>query len=829
MTIGEPWRMESRTSPQPQRSLKMRRSLSRLISSSSRKLSRSKSPSPTAEDNPPPTPRIPPDYYWPPTPKTANPSTHTHRADEHRVHLTRKAKSLDRKRDYVPVGEEERYNGRGRRRTDAGATEDGQESRRLPAHDAGFVRLDMGKVVPMPPGAHSVHSSPQDSSLPRQKSKTGLRIPPALAPAPRIRRNSLTLYKSKSQPSLPLALKTPTTGFDMKTDKPTGKRRRPGAEQRYDQESPDTPTVESIPSGTPRAWQMSNHGEEFGQTDRTGLTAGSSPVDTASTKRSSILTRRTSITDFTMDPQSRPGSKAGGMTVDDAIDMYVAGFEDGPSNALGTSRDPSMSGGDDYRRSLRIAEAMSDTISSSMPSQRPSTSDSLTSNAIMAGRRLYSETGGPPSLIPPTTLRDQYGFVKATHYTTLTQYDAWHTGYQPHQERRTKKWVSFMREQGLPTYQPTRFPTRSAKTQRYILKGVPPAWRGAVWFHYAGGDTFLHQHPSLYEQLVSRSDTVLHDSEKDSIERDLHRTFPDNLHFKPTMTGLHLGEPPLVRSLRRVLRAFAVHAPKIGYCQSLNFLAGLLLLFLSEEKAFVMLHIITTDFLPNTHSMNLEGANVDLWVMMLALKSALPDVWAAIGLPSTSPASSPQIDPTTTKPKPRSPTTTSSPPPISLCTTSWFMSLFISVLPIETTLRIWDSLFYDGPRTLFRAAIGVFRLGEKRITSVASHGAQSDNAELFQAVQSLPKGMLDASNLMKIVARKDGVTGTWVGEKRRLVASQRETEKGRHAEPIQTGGKEKDLPALPPPTDVDLNHSSNQPNSLWRHQSQAQRLRGLVG
>lgn len=39
-------------------------------------------------------------------------------------------------------------------------------------------------------------------------------------------------------------------------------------------------------------------------------------------------------------------------------------------------------------------------------------------------------------------------------------------------------------------------------------------------------------------------------------------------------------------TLRRVLAAYALHNPKVGYCQGMNFLAGLLLLFMPEESAF---------------------------------------------------------------------------------------------------------------------------------------------------------------------------------------------------------------------------------------------------
>ena len=354
--------------------------------------------------------------------------------------------------------------------------------------------------------------------------------------------------------------------------------------------------------------------------------------------------------------------------------------------------------------------------------------------------------------MPPTSLRDQYGFLKANHYITLPQYDHWSSEYLPSQERRSRKWQNYMRDCNLPTYRPRVFPPRSPKTQRFILKGLPPSWRGAAWFYYAGGEVYLSSHPHLYSNLIATSDLSLSDNDKEAIERDLHRTFPDNIHFKPSShTSLGASDPevPLLSSLRRVLRAFATHNAKVGYCQSLNFLAGLLLLFLSEEKAFVMLHIITTTILPGTHDMSLEGANVDLWVLMVALKSTQPSIWSKVGSSGAGDNDDALNMPSTKL------------PPISLCTTSWFMSLFIGTLPIESVLRVWDVLFYDGARTLFRVALAIFKLGERRIAEL------KDDMELFQVVQGLPRGMLDATGLMQMVSRKGGVAGDWVEDRRR--------------------------------------------------------------
>lgn len=88
------------------------------------------------------------------------------------------------------------------------------------------------------------------------------------------------------------------------------------------------------------------------------------------------------------------------------------------------------------------------------------------------------------------------------------------------------------------------------------------------------------------------------------------------------------------------------------------------------------------------------------------------------------------------------------------------MSLFIGTLPIESVLRVWDVLFYEGSRTLFRVALTVFKLGEQRIKDVG------DSMELFQVVQGLPRGMLDAGALMGAVCRRGAVGAEWIQARR---------------------------------------------------------------
>ncbi|KAJ5918748.1 hypothetical protein N7454_009892 [Penicillium verhagenii] len=345
----------------------------------------------------------------------------------------------------------------------------------------------------------------------------------------------------------------------------------------------------------------------------------------------------------------------------------------------------------------------------------------------------------PPPLNSGNDTRDDYGFRKATQYVTREQYDAWNGPYSNYTAHRRQKWHAMLQEHGLPTKNPITFPAQSNKVKRFVRKGIPAEYRGAAWFWYAGGWELLNSNVGLYDQLVKEVMASPSNDDKEHIERDLHRTFPDNLHFKPEFVDAveqagsgNPTETQMIQSLRRVLYAFALHNPKIGYTQSLNFITGMLLLFMPEEKAFWMLHIVTSQCLPGTHEISLEGANIDLWILMVLLRDTMPGIYAKI--------SSMGGNPSGRKTPPLN--VNSRLPDITLGLTNWLMSVFIGTLPLETTLRVWDIFFYEGSKTFFRVSLGIFKSCERDILAV------SDPMEVFQVVQTVPKKILDANTLL---------------------------------------------------------------------------------
>ncbi|KAF4987807.1 hypothetical protein FDECE_15286 [Fusarium decemcellulare] len=429
-------------------------------------------------------------------------------------------------------------------------------------------------------------------------------------------------------------------------------------------------------------------------------------------------------------------------------------------------------------RSPSVSTPISPPISPHIPApeatERPDTPESRQEKPEPVPEPPVITLSTPPAEPEDPESRDRYGFKKQNQYVTREQYDNWNVGYTEYLARRRKKWTAYLKDNALMTEDPNRFPAPNAKTKRFVRKGIPPEWRGAAWFYYAGGPAILAQHSGLYDKLTFKRPK---DVDVEAIERDLHRTFPDNISFKPpgglqtasssarqsqtTMTDSTRSsspaphnteaEPPMITSLRRVLHAFAVYNPLIGYCQSLNFLAGLLLLFVkTEEQCFWLLNVITRIYLPGTHEMSLEGSKIDLGVLMNEMRSSLPSVWDKIGgeleaEPNSRPSTSKSIRLTRARRKElaRMSTPTDRLPPITLCMTPWFMSCFIGTLPIETTLRVWDVFFYEGSKTLFRIALAIFKLGENEIKSVA------DPMEMFGVVQSMPRRLIDANALME--------------------------------------------------------------------------------
>uniref|UniRef100_A0AAQ4NPT9 TBC1 domain family member 8B n=1 Tax=Gasterosteus aculeatus aculeatus TaxID=481459 RepID=A0AAQ4NPT9_GASAC len=207
------------------------------------------------------------------------------------------------------------------------------------------------------------------------------------------------------------------------------------------------------------------------------------------------------------------------------------------------------------------------------------------------------------------------------------------------------------------------------KTRDLIVRGVPEALRGELWMLFSGAVNDMATHPGYYSDLVEQSlgtSTLA----TDEIERDLHRSLPEHPAFQSD-TG--------ISALRRVLTAYAYRNPKIGYCQAMNILTSVLLLYAKEEEAFWLLVAVCERMLPDYFNRRIIGALVDQAVFEDLIRENLPQLVEHMTDLSF----------------------------FSSVSLSWFLTLFISVLPIESAVNVVDCFFYDGIKAILQLGLTV--------------------------------------------------------------------------------------------------------------------------
>ncbi|KAF7732772.1 hypothetical protein EC973_000044 [Apophysomyces ossiformis] len=333
--------------------------------------------------------------------------------------------------------------------------------------------------------------------------------------------------------------------------------------------------------------------------------------------------------------------------------------------------------------------------------------------------------------------RDQYGFRLPTQWVSLAHFRRVEDRYQHMLQRQSIKWKQFLAQDNH------QWPTRSPKLKRYARRGIPQELRGKAWMHYSGAKAKMNQEPDLYDTLLEKLDTLHpHNEYAEMIQRDLHRTFPDNTRFCCAVTSAD-GSTTMIpeindelQKLRRVLLAFTLYSPDIGYCQSMNFLVGYFLLFVTEVEAFWLLVVLVHDYFPkNMFDETMEGAHIDQAVLMMLIYEKIPTVWNRIA-PRRCFWECEQAN---------------NLPPSTLVTSHWFFTLFVNILPVETVLRVWDCLFIEGYEVMFRVALTVIKLSEEKICTA------EDPMDALQILQNTPRRMVDCHRLMEQVFSKEGI------------------------------------------------------------------------
>ncbi|TSK45889.1 TBC1 domain family member 9B [Bagarius yarrelli] len=209
---------------------------------------------------------------------------------------------------------------------------------------------------------------------------------------------------------------------------------------------------------------------------------------------------------------------------------------------------------------------------------------------------------------------------------------------------------------------------RTSKTRELVLKGIPESLRGELWLLFSGAQNEMVTHPGYYAELVEQAmgRCTLATEE---IERDLHRSMPEHHAFQNEMG---------IAALRRAM----------------NIVTSVLLLYCTEEEAFWLLVALCERMLPDYYNTRVVGALVDQGVFEELTRECLPLLYEhmqELGVIST----------------------------ISL---SWFLTLFLSVMPFDSAVLLVDCFFYEGIKVIFQVSLAVLHANMEKLLNCNDEG-----------------------------------------------------------------------------------------------------------
>ncbi|PNI32812.1 TBC1D2B isoform 2 [Pan troglodytes] len=247
----------------------------------------------------------------------------------------------------------------------------------------------------------------------------------------------------------------------------------------------------------------------------------------------------------------------------------------------------------------------------------------------------------------------------------------------------------------------------SPELKNLIRAGIPHEHRSKVWKWCVDRHTRKFKdntEPGHFQTLLQKALEKQNPASK-QIELDLLRTLPNNKHYScPTSEG--------IQKLRNVLLAFSWRNPDIGYCQGLNRLVAVALLYLEQEDAFWCLVTIVEVFMPRDYyTKTLLGSQVDQRVFRDLMSEKLPRLHGHF--------EQYKVD-------------------YTLITFNWFLVVFVDSVVSDILFKIWDSFLYEGPKVIFRFALALFKYKEEEILKL------QDSMSIFKYLRYFTRTILDA-------------------------------------------------------------------------------------
>eukprot|EP00930_Biecheleria_cincta_P032933 TRINITY_DN22809_c0_g1_i1.p1 TRINITY_DN22809_c0_g1~~TRINITY_DN22809_c0_g1_i1.p1 ORF type:complete len:477 (+),score=74.91 TRINITY_DN22809_c0_g1_i1:104-1432(+) len=213
---------------------------------------------------------------------------------------------------------------------------------------------------------------------------------------------------------------------------------------------------------------------------------------------------------------------------------------------------------------------------------------------------------------------------------------------------------------------------------RRVRRGIPTAFRWQVW------KAAVRLEDCELERKYADLSEKLNDWTQ-LIDIDIRRTFPELKTF----------DGPQQQRLKRVLNAYAGYNPRVGYCQGMNFVAGLLLLVSdSEEESFAVLVKLM-----DHKEFGLAGFYMDRLPLLRRYLRACDKLVA-----DTVPELREHFIRENVQP--------------AVYLHQWFLTLFINCFPLSMVMIIWDVIVCEGLPVILRIAVSILQVLKDSLLSM---------------------------------------------------------------------------------------------------------------
>ncbi|KAG2487815.1 hypothetical protein HYH03_013659 [Edaphochlamys debaryana] len=265
-----------------------------------------------------------------------------------------------------------------------------------------------------------------------------------------------------------------------------------------------------------------------------------------------------------------------------------------------------------------------------------------------------------------------------------------------------KVWAEFAQKHKLPT--------SASKVKRLVRSGIPPRCRAWVWPIISGSVELKAEKggPNYYPNLLKASSMSKF---AEQVELDLPRSFPGHPY---------LAAPEGQAAMRRILLAFSIHNPVVGYCQGLNYIAGLVLLAVNKDQEatfWILVALVERICFAGTFNQNLSGCHVEMRTLQLLVDEKLPRLGAHMRKL--------QCD-------------------TSLLATDWFLTLYTGCMPAESACRVLDAVLSEGAKVIFRVAVALMKSAEAALLQVNNAG------DFMRVVKDWVANLYDIDGLMAV-------------------------------------------------------------------------------